>query len=168
RVLKLGPTNLITRPSLGFNVQNYYVQVGIGTFGQFPRFDTVYLGIDTGSDLTWTQCEGCRKCFYQVDPYFSPSRSISYKLFPCQQCPSPCQHEDICRLTRNYGDGSRLRADAATETFHFQSVDNKFDNKCELKFETHKYPPPPPTTAPTTAHHHHPHHPPPPTTNRKI
>ncbi|KAL2939407.1 Aspartic proteinase nepenthesin-1, partial [Bienertia sinuspersici] len=89
-------------------------------------FDTVYLGIDTGSDLTWTQCEGCRKCFYQVDPYFSPSRSISYKLFPCQQCPSPCQHEDICRLTRNYGDGSRLRADAATETFHFQSVDNKF------------------------------------------
>ncbi|KAL2939405.1 Aspartic proteinase nepenthesin-2 [Bienertia sinuspersici] len=120
-----GHTNLITRPPLGFFVQNYYVQVGFGTFDKDPKYRNFYLGIDTGSDLTWTQCEGCTKCFFQTDPYFPPTRSTSYKLVPCYQCPSPCQGEDKCRLTRRYGDGATLRAIAATETLHFQSVDNK-------------------------------------------
>ncbi|KAK6129744.1 hypothetical protein DH2020_036506 [Rehmannia glutinosa] len=63
---------------------NYIVSIGLGT----PR-KTLSLIFDTGSDLTWTQCQPCVKsCYQQEDPIFSPSTSTSYSNVSCNsaQC----------------------------------------------------------------------------------
>ncbi|XP_010555463.1 PREDICTED: aspartyl protease family protein At5g10770 [Tarenaya hassleriana] len=58
---------------------NYIVTVGIGT----PKKD-LSLIFDTGSDLTWTQCEPCvRTCYSQKEPIFNPSSSSSYYNVSC-------------------------------------------------------------------------------------
>ncbi|XP_021670225.2 aspartyl protease family protein At5g10770-like [Hevea brasiliensis] len=58
---------------------NYIVTVGLGT----PKRD-LSLIFDTGSDLTWTQCEPCvRSCYEQQDPIFNPSQSTSYTNISC-------------------------------------------------------------------------------------
>jgi hypothetical protein len=58
---------------------NYIVNVGLGT----PKRD-LRLAFDTGSDLTWTQCEPCAGyCYNQVDPIFDPSKSTSYSSITC-------------------------------------------------------------------------------------
>ena len=58
---------------------NYFVVVGLGT----PKRD-LSLIFDTGSDLTWTQCEPCaRSCYKQKDAIFDPSKSSSYSNITC-------------------------------------------------------------------------------------
>jgi hypothetical protein len=58
---------------------NYFVVVGLGT----PKKD-LSLIFDTGSDLTWTQCQPCaRACYKQQDPIFDPSKSTSYYNITC-------------------------------------------------------------------------------------
>lgn len=58
---------------------NYFVVVGLGT----PKTD-LSLIFDTGSDLTWTQCQPCtRSCYKQQDQIFDPSKSTSYKNITC-------------------------------------------------------------------------------------
>ncbi|KAB1204779.1 Protein ASPARTIC PROTEASE IN GUARD CELL 1 [Morella rubra] len=53
--------------------------MGLGT----PKRD-LRLAFDTGSDLTWTQCEPCTiSCYNQVDPIFDPSKSTSYSKTAC-------------------------------------------------------------------------------------
>jgi hypothetical protein len=58
---------------------DYVVTVGLGT----PKRD-LRLAFDTGSDLTWTQCQPCAGyCYNQVDPIFDPSKSTSYSNITC-------------------------------------------------------------------------------------
>ncbi|BAT88601.1 Aspartyl protease family protein [Vigna angularis] len=58
---------------------NYFVVVGLGT----PKRD-LSLIFDTGSDLTWTQCQPCaRSCYEQQDPIFDPSKSRTYANITC-------------------------------------------------------------------------------------
>ncbi|CAH8270713.1 unnamed protein product [Arabidopsis lyrata] len=58
---------------------NYIVTVGLGT----PKND-LSLIFDTGSDLTWTQCQPCvRTCYDQKEPIFNPSKSTSYYNVSC-------------------------------------------------------------------------------------
>lgn len=58
---------------------NYFVVVGLGT----PKRE-LSLIFDTGSDLTWTQCEPCaRSCYDQQDAIFDPSKSTSYSNITC-------------------------------------------------------------------------------------
>lgn len=58
---------------------NYYVVLGLGT----PKKD-LSLIFDTGSDLTWTQCQPCaRSCYKQIDEIFDPSKSTSYYNITC-------------------------------------------------------------------------------------
>lgn len=58
---------------------NYLVSVGLGT----PK-KTLSLIFDTGSDLTWTQCQPCtRSCYKQQDPIFDPKSSTSYSNISC-------------------------------------------------------------------------------------
>lgn len=58
---------------------NYIVTVGLGT----PKKD-LSLIFDTGSDLTWTQCQPCvRSCYQQKEPIFDPSDSKSYTNISC-------------------------------------------------------------------------------------
>ncbi|KAL8259917.1 hypothetical protein R6Q59_027870, partial [Mikania micrantha] len=58
---------------------NYIVTVGLGT----PKKD-LSLIFDTGSDLTWTQCQPCaRSCYNQQEPIFAPSGSTTYTNISC-------------------------------------------------------------------------------------
>ncbi|CAL1385210.1 unnamed protein product [Linum trigynum] len=58
---------------------NYFVTVGIGTPAQQQS-----LIFDTGSDLTWTQCQPCvRSCYKQQEKIFDPSSSASYRNVSC-------------------------------------------------------------------------------------
>ncbi|KDP33485.1 hypothetical protein JCGZ_07056 [Jatropha curcas] len=58
---------------------NYIVSVGLGTPAKY-----LSLIFDTGSDLTWTQCQPClRSCYQQKEPIFDPSSSTSYSNISC-------------------------------------------------------------------------------------
>ncbi|KAF7850872.1 hypothetical protein BT93_L4928 [Corymbia citriodora subsp. variegata] len=58
---------------------NYVVTIGLGT----PKQDLTLI-FDTGSPLTWTQCEPCiGPCYTQSKPIFNPSQSSSYSNILC-------------------------------------------------------------------------------------
>ena len=60
---------------------NYILKVGIGT----PKQNRS-LVLDSGYDLTWTQCEPCGvsgTCYPQEEPIFNPSSSSTYTNVPC-------------------------------------------------------------------------------------
>lgn len=97
----------------GFKLQtlNYIVTISIGS-----RNMTVI--VDTGSDLTWVQCQPCSSCYSQPQPLFNPSLSPSYLSVPCNA--SACQslqfatgnlglcgrNASVCSYSVSYGDGS--------------------------------------------------------------
>ncbi|XP_057510803.1 aspartic proteinase CDR1-like [Actinidia eriantha] len=114
--LQSGSSPLI--PSEG----EYLMQFGIGT----PPYSTLAI-VDTGSDLTWTQCLPCKKCFTQKSPLFNPTSSSTYKVAPC--CSKPCQtlknstcSNGACRYTYSYADNSYTRGALATETITLGSA----------------------------------------------
>ncbi|PIA45981.1 hypothetical protein AQUCO_01600323v1 [Aquilegia coerulea] len=106
----------------GINLQslNYIVTVELGG-------KKVTLLVDTGSDLTWIQCQPCVSCFDQQDPLFNPNMSQSYRTFTCNS--STCQtlsmstgNPGVCGTDRptcnymvSYGDGSYSRGELARE-----------------------------------------------------
>ncbi|XP_047981921.1 aspartyl protease family protein At5g10770-like [Salvia hispanica] len=72
-------TNLPVQSGRSLGSGNYIVTVGLGT----PK-RTLSLMFDTGSDLTWTQCQPCaRSCYKQQEPIFNPLTSSSYKNVSC-------------------------------------------------------------------------------------
>ncbi|KAI3431138.1 uncharacterized protein J3R85_008070 [Psidium guajava] len=72
----------------------FVVTVGLGT----PTVDLTLI-FDTGSDITWTQCEPCPSCYPQQDPMFDPSKSTTYSNPPCKE--SDCPYSIV------YADGSQ-------------------------------------------------------------
>ncbi|KAJ8751672.1 hypothetical protein K2173_025834 [Erythroxylum novogranatense] len=91
---------------------NYVVTVGLGT----PKKD-LSLIFDTGSDITWTQCQPCvTSCYQQQDPIFDPSKSTSYLNISCTAslCNSltsatgkaPGCSSSTCLYAIQYGDSS--------------------------------------------------------------
>ncbi|CAN1121432.1 Aspartyl protease family protein At5g10770 [Linum perenne] len=90
--------------------------------------------IDTGSDLTWVQCQPCRLCYNQKDPLFNPSISTSFQRLPCTS--SACKSLELatgnsgvcgsypptCNYLVSYGDGSYTRGDLATEQLNLGGV----------------------------------------------
>jgi len=71
---------------------NYFVVVGLGT----PKRN-LSLAFDTGSDLTWTQCQPCvGSCYKQQDEIFDPSKSASY-------CNISCTSSDCTQLSSSTG-----------------------------------------------------------------
>nr|CAB3458163.1 unnamed protein product [Digitaria exilis] len=62
----------------------YHMTLSIGTPPlTFPAI------LDTGSDLTWTQCSPCTACFSQPTPLYDPAASSTSSTLPCAS--SPCQ-----------------------------------------------------------------------------
>ncbi|KAG0492793.1 hypothetical protein HPP92_006191 [Vanilla planifolia] len=99
----------------------YFSQVGIG---QPAR--PAYLVVDTGSDVTWIQCEPCSDCYQQSAPVFDPTSSASYSPLTCESqiCKSlevsACRNYS-CLYQVSYGDGSFTVGEFATETLTFGS-----------------------------------------------
>ncbi|XP_042479817.1 aspartic proteinase nepenthesin-1-like [Macadamia integrifolia] len=109
----------------------YYVaEVGIGSFPPIPgpKGLPYYLIMDTGSHITWVQCEGCNPCFPLTQtPNFPFRRSQSYRSIPCghRECPTPrgdC-YGSSCGFKASYGDnhGPFIRGTIARETLTFSS-----------------------------------------------
>ncbi|XP_065868130.1 aspartic proteinase nepenthesin-1-like [Euphorbia lathyris] len=57
----------------------YLVKIKIGT----PAIP-LYLLLDTGSILVWTQCEPCTHRFRQIPPIYNSTASHTFKKLPCQ------------------------------------------------------------------------------------
>ncbi|KAF2313047.1 hypothetical protein GH714_008888 [Hevea brasiliensis] len=92
---------------------NYIVTVGLGT----PKKD-LSLIFDTGSDLTWTQCEPCvRSCYKQKDPTFDPSQSTSYTNISCGS--------SLCNSLAS-ATGNTLNCDSSTCVYGIQYGDSSF------------------------------------------
>ncbi|CAD6203383.1 unnamed protein product [Miscanthus lutarioriparius] len=91
----------------------YLVHLGIGTPPQ-----PVQLTLDTGSDLTWTQCRPCTSCFHQALPYFDPSLSSTFQELSCG-------NETTCVYTYSYGDNSTTNGQLDAETFTFVAADGR-------------------------------------------
>ena len=114
-------------PSTG--AQEYFVSLKVGT----PPKE-VLLTIDTGSELTWTQCTPCVFCYDQLLPIFSPSTSKTYLGFDCQN--SLCNNtggvlavcsvgDNSCAYEAAYGDGSFTIGTLSSETFTFSSENGR-------------------------------------------
>ncbi|XWS26137.1 hypothetical protein CRYUN_Cryun26dG0005000 [Craigia yunnanensis] len=112
---------------------NYIVTVGFGT----PKKD-LSLIFDTGSDITWTQCQPCAgSCYKQQDPIFTPSLSSTYSNISCVStvCSSlssatgnsPRCSSSACVYAIQYGDSSFSVGFFAKETLTLTSTD-VFDN----------------------------------------
>ncbi|GMI81975.1 hypothetical protein like AT1G79720 [Hibiscus trionum] len=101
-------------------ILNYIVTVEMG-----GRKMTVI--VDTGSDLTWVQCQPCKSCYDQKEPLFNPSASPSYRTVSCNS--SECQslafatgntgncgeNPPTCNYVVSYGDGSYTSGDLAND-----------------------------------------------------
>ncbi|KAI3967418.1 hypothetical protein MKX01_012228 [Papaver californicum] len=68
-------TKKISAQTIGVD---YVMNISIGTP---PR--NAFVIADTGSDLTWVQCEPCEVCYTQIVPVFNPKISSTYKDVPC-------------------------------------------------------------------------------------
>ncbi|KAK9063038.1 hypothetical protein SSX86_016908 [Deinandra increscens subsp. villosa] len=83
--------------------------------------------MDTGSDLIWTQCKPCTKCFDAPTPVFDPRKSSSFSKVPCanslcKALPASDCASDGCEYLYSYGDYSSTQGVLATETFTFDDV----------------------------------------------
>ncbi|KAL6623560.1 hypothetical protein ACP70R_033439 [Stipagrostis hirtigluma subsp. patula] len=86
--------------------------------------------IDSGSNLVWTQCAGCRPagCFRQNLPYYDPTRSRTGRAVPCDGAACALGSEtrcvtrggETCAVDTGYGAGD-IAGVLGTETFTFQS-----------------------------------------------
>ncbi|XP_037485795.1 aspartyl protease 37-like [Triticum dicoccoides] len=72
----------------------YLVKLGLGT----PQH-CFTAAIDTASDLIWTQCQPCVKCYRQKDPVFNPMASTTYAVVPCNS--DTCDELDTHRCGRS-------------------------------------------------------------------
>ncbi|GFP86695.1 zinc finger protein constans-like 13 [Phtheirospermum japonicum] len=126
------------RPKMDSQHLMYMIQAGIGTFAPpHPPYYNYFLHLDTGNELTWTQCDECRKsgqadCFQQKPPLFPSARSTSYRPLPCDKHSLCIPGECIgftCSYEIEYADEARSLGYLARETFTFASSNG--DNKTE-------------------------------------
>ncbi|XAR67802.1 Nepenthesin [Bertholletia excelsa] len=120
--LSQSQTQIPLNSGIKLQTLNYIVTVELG--GR-----NMTLIVDTGSDLTWVQCQPCSLCYNQLDPLFDPSKSGSYHSVPCNS-PS-CQSLQFatgnsgvcgggkplttCNYLVSYGDGSYTRGELAQD-----------------------------------------------------
>ncbi|CAN1783098.1 Aspartyl protease family protein At5g10770, partial [Linum perenne] len=87
---------------------------------------------DTGSDVTWTQCQPCVKsCYQQQEKIFEPSLSTSYKNVSCQAAACAALSSatgkyfwKICVYGIQYGDSSFSVGFFGTEKLSLTSTES--------------------------------------------
>ncbi|KAK1292997.1 Protein ASPARTIC PROTEASE IN GUARD CELL 1 [Acorus calamus] len=105
--------NVPLNPGQSIGVGNYVTRIGLGTPSK-----SYAVVVDTGSSLSWVQCQPCKfYCHRQRGPIFNPRASNSYQVSSCKspEClglktatlnPSRCTRRNICIYQASYGDGS--------------------------------------------------------------
>ncbi|XXG55250.1 hypothetical protein AAC387_Pa03g2956 [Persea americana] len=89
--------------------------------------------VDTGSNLIWTQCKPCKKCYKQDAPYFDPNASSTYRELPCtsKSCLAAlgtwgfCSSKNSCNYNHWYEDGSFSKGVLAEETLSMTSTNGR-------------------------------------------
>ncbi|XP_076915230.1 aspartic proteinase nepenthesin-1-like [Bidens hawaiensis] len=114
-------TSQVTSPVHAGNGE-FLMNLAIGT----PP-ETYSAIMDTGSDLIWTQCKPCTKCFNSPTPVFDPKNSSSFSKIPCSNTlckalPTSDCGSDGCEYLYSYGDYSSTEGVLASETFTFGEV----------------------------------------------
>lgn len=105
----------------------YFSRISIGQPAK-----SMYMVLDTGSDVTWIQCQPCYDCYQQADPIYDPTFSSTFSPIPCNstQCMAlrhPGCLNSGCLYQVSYGDGSYTVGELGTETVRFgdgRSVSN--------------------------------------------
>ncbi|KAM0879178.1 hypothetical protein ACQ4PT_034416 [Festuca glaucescens] len=110
------PTNLGT----ALDTLEYVITVGIGS----PAVLQTVL-IDTGSDVSWVQCNPCTSppCHAPAGSLFDPAQSSTYVPFPCSSAPctqlgdegNGCSNSQ-CQYIAKYGDGSNTTGTYGSDT----------------------------------------------------
>ncbi|CAN6469291.1 unnamed protein product [Victoria cruziana] len=103
---------------------DYLVTLSLGT----PSH-SYWAILDTGSDLTWTQCHPCVSCTGRSLSMFNPLASSTYKNQGCVSAACSalsfrekhCNANAVCSFRHTYGDGSSAGGDLALETFLFDA-----------------------------------------------
>lgn len=105
-------------------IGEYFVKIGIGS----PPVDQ-YMVIDTGSDMTWVQCQPCTHCYHQAGPIFDPAGSASFTRVACGSVACALLDQTgkcgsgQCQYEITYEDGSHTTGTLALETLNFGSTD---------------------------------------------
>ncbi|KAL6007235.1 hypothetical protein ACLOJK_032731 [Asimina triloba] len=119
--------DLPSRLGTSFGTGNYIVTVGFGT----PKKDMT-VSFDTGSPLTWIQCQPCAGgCYHQQDPIFNPAQSSSYLNISCNSAdcsqvglPTGCSSSSpTCIYAVAYGDNSISQGFLAHDTLTLTASD---------------------------------------------
>ncbi|KAK3034265.1 hypothetical protein RJ639_032200 [Escallonia herrerae] len=98
------------------------------TVGTPPQNVTMVL--DTGSELSWLQCNTTRV----TQPTFDKNRSTSYSPINCSSptcttrtrdfsLPASCDPNNLCHATLSYADASSAEGNLAADTFNFGGSD---------------------------------------------
>ncbi|XP_047306604.1 aspartic proteinase CDR1-like [Impatiens glandulifera] len=99
----------------------YLMEIYIGT----PPFKQM-MELDTGSDMSWTQCHPCVNCFDQNQPIFSSNQSSSYdQVLKCysSDCFKLGRHRDCTRTNEKckyriiYSNKDSSKGELAKETY---------------------------------------------------
>nr|CAB3467886.1 unnamed protein product [Digitaria exilis] len=104
------------------NTLEFVVTVGFGTPAR--PYTVVF---DTGSDVSWIQCQPCSgHCYKQHDPIFDPTKSATYAAVPCRnkECRAAggkCDSNGTCIYKVHYGDGSSTSGVLSHETLSLTS-----------------------------------------------
>ncbi|KAK1620876.1 hypothetical protein QYE76_026393 [Lolium multiflorum] len=128
RAASLGASAQAATAPVASGGSEYLIHLSIGT----PSPQAVALVLDTGSDLTWTQC-ACTACYTQSLPVFDPSASRTLGTVSCTDpiCGaqgglpnSACSSQKkLCRYGYSYGDKSFTIGTIVEDTFTFSSSD---------------------------------------------
>ncbi|MCO5562786.1 hypothetical protein L7F22_016418 [Adiantum nelumboides] len=114
---------IVSGTNLG-QLGTYYVRPRMGSKGR-----EFYLSMDTGSALTWMQCQPCDECFEQLDmPVFDPAvdtetlKEISVDDPVCRSIGGR-QADDGpgCRFTQPYSDSSSTNGKLVTDLLSLPS-----------------------------------------------
>ena len=85
--------------------------------------------MDTGSSLSWTQCQPCSNtCFPQAVPVFDPSKSSTFMRAPCSSAaclasPGNQCDKSVCTFKQEYAGGTTITGLVATEKLTFETSD---------------------------------------------
>ncbi|XP_044463074.1 aspartic proteinase nepenthesin-1-like [Mangifera indica] len=96
----------------------YIVYLGIGTAPEY-----MFLLLDTGGGLIWSQCQPCKNCYRQSMPIYDPLGSSSYRKLSCDHplCVGDNNFfkcvDQKCVYDVSYGGGARTKGVASWESF---------------------------------------------------
>nr|CAD1835752.1 unnamed protein product [Ananas comosus var. bracteatus] len=119
---------------------SYLTRLAIGT----PPYK-LYLNIDTGSSLIWTQCLPCPQCYPQSYPPFDPNKSSTYRIYDCNSAGCNELSKSICSLDKKclysifYGDSSYSKGYFSYDTFTVGSNSGKDISLSDVAFGCGEY-----------------------------